>query len=106
MVFVRSFPIRTVGQTYCIWIPHEWGVQKGDMLHIEMMIGGKVFHHTTRAQFNSSIYCTLPKVWPIHKGDIYDTRVNYARVPVRPEPAPQAESSEPAGDKTDIVRNE
>jgi hypothetical protein len=84
MVFVKSFTIKKVGASHCIWLPKDWGIQKGDMLHIEMVIFGKTYHHTTKAQKNSSIFVTLPKVWPINVGDICDGKVSYATVPVNP----------------------
>lgn len=65
------------------------------MLHIEMTIGGKVYHHTTRAQLNSSIFCTIPKAWPLHKGDMCDTRINYATVPVRPSAPSESADDHP-----------
>ena len=85
MPFTQSMIIKTVGNSYCIWMPRNWGIQKGDMLHIEMTIGSKVYHHTAPAQKNSSIFVTLPKFWPLHAGDVYDVRVNYANVPKRAE---------------------
>ena len=101
MAYMKSFTIKKIGASKCIWLPKDWGIEKDSMLHIERVILGKTYHHTTRAQKNSSIFCTLPKIWPINVGDICDGKVSYATVPINPYRQEQETEEEDEDDYSD-----
>lgn len=80
-MFYRSFTIRLIGNSKGFWIPSSWGLRKGDWVHVEVVIKGKTYHHTTKISYNKSPYLILPHEWDLNRGDIVDTRINYVTIP-------------------------
>lgn len=81
MVFYQSMVIRDIGGSRGVYLPKIWGFKKGDWVHVEMVVAGRPFHHTTKVGFNDSAYIRIPKFWGLEKGDIVDTRINLSAVP-------------------------
>lgn len=94
MAFLKSMPVKSTGNSKCLWLDRTWGIQKGDMLTIHAILDGKNYYHTTAAKVNSSKYVTLPKFWPVEVGDIIDVKISYANVPKRPESEGASEDGE------------
>ena len=88
MPFVQTMEVKAVGTSNVLWMPADWKIEKGDLMHIVCVLGGQTLHHTTCAKHNSSRYLIIPKWWPCGPGDLIDVKISYAGVQ-RPEPSPR-----------------
>lgn len=81
MSFLKTMQVKSTGHSKCLWMDRSWGIEKGDMLTIQVTIDGQTYYHTTTAKENCSKYVTLPKFWKVEVGDIIDVKISYANVP-------------------------
>lgn len=80
-MYYQSMVIRNIGGSCGVYLPAKWGLKKGDWVHVEMVVAGNTYHHTTTVGFNDSAYIRIPKFWGLSRGDIVDTRINLSAVP-------------------------
>lgn len=83
MAYLKTMQVKSTGHSKCLWLDKSWGIEKGDMLCIQITIDGKNYIQTTSAKENCSKFVTLPKFWPVEVGDIIDVKITYANVPQR-----------------------
>ena len=87
MPFHKSIIVKLWGESSkVLWLPNEWGIEKGDLIEVQCEIDGKVFVHTTKAKQNSSRFVCIPQWWPCAIGDIVDAKFNYVTLPVKKRP--------------------
>lgn len=95
MAWERSFQVKAMSNAKLIYFPHDWNIQKGDMILIRTTVEGRTYTNTSKVQRNTSSYVYIPKFWPVYPGDIVDFKVSFANVPVRPEPVEDKAVPEP-----------
>lgn len=86
-MYLRSFIVKKFGPaSKIVWLPKAWGFSRGELVHIEAKIDGKLWHETcnVKAGSKTAVYVTIPHFWPVEWGDIMELGIAYATVPVKP----------------------
>lgn len=101
-MYLRSFIVKKFGPaSKIVWLPKAWGFSRGELVHIEAKIDGKLWHETcnVKAGSKSAVYVTIPHFWPVEWGDIMELGIAYATVPVKPtayeKPVPVIPATKP-----------
>lgn len=86
-MYLRSFIVKKFGPaSKIVWLPKAWGFSRGELVHIEAKIDGKLWHETcnVKAGSKTAVYVTIPHFWPVEWGDIMELGIVYATVPAKP----------------------
>lgn len=86
-MYLRSFIVKKFGPaSKIVWLPKAWGFSRGELVHIEAKINGKLWHETcnVKAGSKNALYVTIPHFWPVEWGDIMELGIVYATVPEKP----------------------
>lgn len=101
-MYLRSFIVKKFGPaSKIVWLPKAWGFSRGELVHIEAQIDGKLWHETcnVKAGSKTAVYVTIPHFWPVEWGDIMELGIAYATVPVKPtayeKPVPVIPATKP-----------
>ena len=101
-MYLRSFIVKKFGPaSKIVWLPKAWGFSRGELVHIEAKIDGKLWHETcnVKAGSKTAVYVTIPHFWPVEWGDIMELGIAYATVPVKPtayeKPVPVIPATKP-----------
>lgn len=87
MAFLRTFTVRHLGASKIIWVPKSWRMSRGQWVHYQANLKGRMWHMTDQVKGGStSFYITIPASWPCEIGDIIDLSVAYATVEIPDTP--------------------
>ena len=108
-MYLRSFIVKKFGPaSKIVWLPKAWGFSRGELVHIEAKIDGKLWHETcnVKAGSKTAVYVTIPHFWPVEWGDIIELGLAYATVSVKPTAYERPVSTPPTPPPSTVEKRE